>query len=448
MSQLLPYLGLPILCLLTFRDPLVGLAGYYALAIVRPQDVYWWSLGGMQLSASLGLTVLAVWLGGLVLGRHRSPLRSPLMILLVTIILLKAMSTLVASGSTAAWEHVTAVAKMVLVALMTVSLVDSRTRLRVMVLVIAASLAYLGIWGNWEWYVRGVGGGTYGELAGPGWEIGASLGDRNLFGALLVLGVPFCIYGGLMQSRLWLRFALWASVPFLVNAVFLTFSRTAFLSIVSASILSVLRLKNPRLALAFVLAGSLVFLRLMGTEVITRVATVVDYEDDSSATGRLESWKAGLAMVADHPLFGVGPENFGRFAHQYNPQAKEGRIAHNEFIQTAAESGVLAGLALVAVVLLAWAALRRVRCVTAARSDLRGEYLTAALLEAALLAWFVSALFLSLHLFEAFYLLIALVAALDRVVGELVEKVPGTAPVTDTPGPWWQREPKTMTRPA
>src|SRR5439155_23703997 len=109
-----------------------------------------------------------------------------------------------------------------------------------------------------------------------------------------------------------------------------------------------------------------------GPDVIARVLTIRDYERDQSATGRLEAWKAGLAIMLDSPILGVGPDSFRHYSALYNPDAREGIVAHNEFIETAAESGIPAGLTLLAIIALAFHNLYRVRKLAAQAQNAEG----------------------------------------------------------------------------
>ncbi|MEY4386373.1 MAG: hypothetical protein RLY20_1656 [Verrucomicrobiota bacterium] len=72
-----------------------------------------------------------------------------------------------------------------------------------------------------------------------------------------------------------------------------------------------------------------------------------------SAVERVNYWKAALQNVAQHPVVGSGP---GTFATVYKrvkpPEAEMARLTHNDYLQQASDSGMLAGLLLLATV--AW----------------------------------------------------------------------------------------------
>ena len=67
---------------------------------------------------------------------------------------------------------------------------------------------------------------------------------------------------------------------------------------------------------------------------------------------RIYIWKTTLAMIADHPLFGVGPGAYRRmtptYREGYNIHWTATGHAHNSYLQYAAESGVPAALLFVA----------------------------------------------------------------------------------------------------
>jgi hypothetical protein len=75
---------------------------------------------------------------------------------------------------------------------------------------------------------------------------------------------------------------------------------------------------------------------------------------------RAGNWKAGLAMVADRPLFGGGLGTFGILFPAYRGWGmNESRFAHNTWLQIGAEAGIPAALAAVALTI--WLVARLVR---------------------------------------------------------------------------------------
>jgi O-antigen ligase len=91
---------------------------------------------------------------------------------------------------------------------------------------------------------------------------------------------------------------------------------------------------------------------------------------DMSLRGRQSENLAGLRMWSDHPLVGVGPDNFEVHYQQYSeaigtdPRAEQ-RGAHNLYLESLAETGFLGAMAFIGVLWLsltgAWRARRRLQ---------------------------------------------------------------------------------------
>jgi O-antigen ligase len=129
--------------------------------------------------------------------------------------------------------------------------------------------------------------------------------------------------------------------------------------------------------------------------------------------GRVELWTLALAMWRDHPLLGVGADNFRRLHPRYGGWLAAGNYpmsAHNQILETVATTGLVGLLALLGT--LAFAGL-------AARRALGGsEGAAAAVVLALLAAWLVQAQVEALLEFTGHYLLFAFVvgaaAAMER----------------------------------
>ncbi len=86
---------------------------------------------------------------------------------------------------------------------------------------------------------------------------------------------------------------------------------------------------------------------------------------------RLELWRAGLRMWRDHPVFGVGPDNFRRLYSGYlGPRRLDERVAANSlYVETLAELG-LVGLVVLASLIASLASALRVAWRAPAPRDL------------------------------------------------------------------------------
>jgi O-antigen ligase len=105
---------------------------------------------------------------------------------------------------------------------------------------------------------------------------------------------------------------------------------------------------------------------------------------DGSLRGRKSENLAGLHMWADHPLLGVGPDNFEVHYQRYSavigidPRPQR-RGAHNLYLESLAETGLLGALPFLAVLALALTGAWRARSRLTGGDALLGEGLFVAL---------------------------------------------------------------------
>jgi hypothetical protein len=147
---------------------------------------------------------------------------------------------------------------------------------------------------------------------------------------------------------------------------------------------------------------------------------------DLSLVARKTALKAGAAMFADHPMMGIGTGNFVHEVVKYQRElgaetdtdsSAVGTAAHNTYVETAAETGVIGLVSLIlllgASVVLGLRALQRIRGLRSVM-DCTSDALWASALVAGVVAYATASLFLHLVLFAPFLVLLALVADLDR----------------------------------
>ncbi len=124
-------------------------------------------------------------------------------------------------------------------------------------------------------------------------------------------------------------------------ALLLTFTRSAWLGwIVGVSALLVLR--RPRL-LAFAAPAFVLFVTLAPMNLFSRMVSSFDTHQESNLD-RIRMAQAGVEMIKDYPLLGVGPANVKEVYPLYRKaDAPRFRIPHlhNNIIQLWAERGVV-----------------------------------------------------------------------------------------------------------
>jgi O-antigen ligase len=131
-----------------------------------------------------------------------------------------------------------------------------------------------------------------------------------------------------------------AIMPALVVGLMLTFTRTAMVG-VAAGVAVLFLMKDFRLLVVLPLAA-LVLVAIAPTAVANRVYSIADLQDVTTRD-RMAMLQAGVEMIAEHPLTGVGPDQVSTVYPAYRvPWAvnETNPHLHNVPMQIAAERGL------------------------------------------------------------------------------------------------------------
>jgi putative inorganic carbon (HCO3(-)) transporter len=173
---------------------------------------------------------------------------------------------------------------------------------------------------------------------GAGWALGTysvgyiNLGERRItylgffndpndIGMFLVMNIPFAIYF-YKKSQAVSKILMFGVLAALFYGIYLTGSRGTMLG------------AGALIAVYFIVmnAGPKLFITIVVlAPIAATVITSLQSNMDESADGRLEAWYAGVLMLLNNPIFGIG---MGQFLEEH------GLVAHNSYIHVAAELGV------------------------------------------------------------------------------------------------------------
>jgi O-antigen ligase len=186
------------------------------------------------------------------------------------------------------------------------------------------------------------------------------------------------------------------------------------------------RTRKQKIAMGAVVLAMVPF--MAGKQIQERFFSIGEYQKDDSAQSRLTSWKIGLRIAAENPVFGIGVRNSPLFTKAYGADM-EGRTIHSQYIQLAADTGFIGMLLYVAVVGFSMWDLQRVIRAAKGRGDPDSEraYFAAVGMQAALGTFVVGAVFLSCEAFEPQYYMFLFAAQLR--LAYLSASAPAPGPV-------------------
>lgn len=173
-----------------------------------------------------------------------------------------------------------------------------------------------------------------------GYRGGYMVGDGNIYsiGASVVVPLALCL--GRKGRPTWQRIYSISCCLVTAGAVMIDGSRGGLLGITAALVFvfwhSRNRLRNFVLAFVILLAFNVLYSRSPMNRILHPNAG-----DQIGTDARLMQWHAGLRIIRDHPLMGVGFGQFKASMGQYVPASYSGRnMAHNAFLLAAAEMGL------------------------------------------------------------------------------------------------------------
>src|SRR6266498_1010809 len=201
-------------------------------------------------------------------------------------------------------------------------------------------------------YMNIVGGTNDYRLTGP-------VGDPNFFAQVMVvlalLGVERLVH----DQRMWVKLLAGACAAISALTVVFTFSRGAIVAMaVSLAIFFWIYRLKPMQTIVILVLG-MVLLLFVPSTFFDRILTIrdvlpssngeINVREDHAIQGRVSENLTAWAMFTQHPLTGVGLNNFPSLYQDYTksiglaPSASQ-RSPHNLYLEVAAETGII-GLA-------------------------------------------------------------------------------------------------------
>jgi putative inorganic carbon (HCO3(-)) transporter len=385
-------LGVTII-LVVFFKPFYGLMLYVLMVYLMPHS-YIRPLQNMRVMLLLAILILSVFFIHKVF--RREPLEilsSRHKILVFSLMILVFISNIVTFNSDAAWNGVHQFLTVFFLFFIIVNLTENfdefrkvcKTMLFCTVLLATNGLvmAFRGydIMGN-----RPVNGRII-------WTERSHFGDPNDFALALISFFPFILVNLFDKStRNLKKIPLLAATVVLLMAIYYTNSRGGFVALMA--ILAFFSFKRWGTLKGIAVASVLMVLSVMFAP--SRMSTLSPYED--SASGRIDAWIAGLAMLKSNPIFGIG---YGNFANLH-----AGRTAHSAFVLCMAELGLIGYFVWLALLYSSYTGLRNIE---RHGTEIQAKY--AGILQLSLIGFLFSAFFLSQAFTPILFILLALFAA-------------------------------------
>lgn len=234
------------------------------------------------------------------------------------------------------WERVMKIQFMLFVSLY---LLHSKQHVNVLIWVVALSVGFFGIKGGlFTWRTEGES-----RVWGPP---GSFIGDNNSLALAIVMAIPILHFLFLQASKRWLRWGLLAATLLCGFSVLGTYSRGAFLAVAAMTGFLWWKSHTKTITALSLIVLIPIAIGFMPDKWVERMWSIENYEQDTSAMGRINAWKMAINLANDRPLVGGGFEIYNeKVFNRYAPDPDDVHAAHSIYFQVLGEHGYV-GLAL------------------------------------------------------------------------------------------------------
>jgi probable O-glycosylation ligase (exosortase A-associated) len=339
---------------LALQGPFYALLLYLWIAYFRPEQWVWTDLFQtipISFVAGAYLVVRSIF--------SRTTFRFDLrVVLLLAILLLGMASTFNSEYFEYCQFYLRDFAKALIITYLIAVLASDTSKLRLVILTIAFSLAFESAKQGWVQLILNPGGTNTNELP--------FLGDNNGVAVGMLMLVPLLIALARSATRRWERWLhLFLSVGVLYRALS-TYSRGGFLAAGALGFTFLLRSPRRLRAFAGAALAAAITLSVMPDQFWNRMQTI-EVEDgqerDRSSAGRLHFWDVAIDMAEDYPI-GVGVNGFTQAYDRYDTSDGafgRARSVHSAWFGMLAELGFPGLMLFVAIISMAWMAASRAR---------------------------------------------------------------------------------------
>jgi putative inorganic carbon (hco3(-)) transporter len=385
------------------RKPQLGVILYVWISVMNPHRLTWSFAYEFNFAA---LVAIATLIGTLFSKEARRPPLNAPMCALILFAVWVSLTTIFALHGDLSYSRWESLMKTLLMAFLIPMLFHKKEDLRLLTWVLALSIAYYGTKGGIWTLATGGAARVYGPA-------GSYIEDNNAVAVAIVMIVPMLRFLQLTSKHRYVRWSLIVMMLCCGVAVLGTYSRGALLAVCAMAAFFWWKGRHKLPILLTVLLVVSLALSTMPDKWFERMETIKTYDQDSSASMRLNAWKTMWNVAVDRPIFGGGFELATREIYaRYSPDASfPPQVAHSIYFQAMGEHGFV-GLGLYLLLFAAlWRKTRTIIRAIAAKPELVWVRELLLMMQVAFVGFAVGGAFLSLVNYDVPYYLVAIAVA-------------------------------------
>lgn len=408
---------------LALAMPYIGALSWAWLSFANPHRETFGLAFDFHIVIGVAIATMAGWIFA------RKPalvLADRTVILMILFVLWTGLTTATAFDTAYAYPYWVQTAKSFILAIVLLGLLNNKTRIHALILVVAVSLGYYAVKGFGFTLLTG---GQF-HVLGPD---GTQIGDNNDLGLALAMSLPLLNYLRISSRHVLVTAVITFVIVATLVAIIGTYSRGGLFGLAVVGLAMWFRSRH-KIVLTLALAGVLIALpTLVPRQWYERMTTIETYQEDESYEGRLQAWTVSTRIALDRPLVGGGfkvtelAPVFRRY--NYGGTVQDGKAAHSIYFQVLGEHGFV-GLAIyLALVFVGFLNLWDVISVAKKRADMRWIQDLAGMMQVAFIGVLSAGALLSMAYYDVFLVLLAMSARMRLFVREAdVASAEETAP--------------------
>ena len=392
-------------CLATLHRPYIGVLLWSWLSYMNPHRLAYGFAYNMPFAFITALTLLLAL--PFAANKQRPPLNA-ISVLWLLWLGWMGLTTLAAVFPDDASMQFQRVLKIQLMVLITLLLITDLQKLNQLLWVIVLSIGFFAIKGGIFTLLTGGGDRVWGPAE-------SFIEGNNELAVATLMVIPLMAYLYTLSRQRWLKAGLLVAMPLSAVAALGTQSRGALIAFAAVLLYGWCNSKNKLLTGVAMLLLTVAVLGFMPDSWHQRMNTIQNYEEDSSAMGRINAWQYAI-NVANHQLMGVGFDAWHPLTFALDaPNPQDVHAAHSIYFSVLADHGWIGLLLFLLLFGLSWKTLQGLAGTLRQQPEQQTLHVLVQALKVSFIAYFVGGAFLSLSYFDLPWQLISVVLIVQRL---------------------------------
>lgn len=387
------------------QKPYVGVLTWSWLSYMNPHRLTWGAAYNFPFAQVVAVTLFV----SLLFDREKKRLPKHWMIAVwLFFIFWISITTFNAYFPESAMTQYIKIMKIQLIIFLTMMIMHTPERIRMMVWTIFLSIGFFGIKGGFFTVMTGGAHRVWGPAS-------SFIEDNNHLAIALLMVMPLGYYLIKHEAQnVWIKRALWLSLLLIAFSVVGSFSRGAFLSIICVALYLWTKTDKKLVSAMLILPLLPIMFMFMPDSWHERMSTIKTFDQDSSAMGRLNAWRYSINAANDN-ITGVGLESWSSETFAvWAPNPEQVAAAHSIYFSVLADHGWVGLILFLTLFLGGFVIARRTIRIASPHEQYRWAADLARMLQVSLVAYGTGGAFLSMSYFDLPWHLIAISLLLQQ----------------------------------